>query len=129
MNVPPSMPAPPFEDPNLPVPSQDERNQALICWLLTIVIGFIGPIIFFVISADKPYVKRQAALALTLAIVVFAASFVSAILMVVLIGFLLLPAVAIYSLVICIQGAIAANKGEDFRPAIIDGLCTSLFKL
>lgn len=129
MNVPPPMPATPDEGSNLPVPSQDDRNQALICWLLTIFIGFIGPIIFFVISADKPYVKRQAALALTLSIVVFVASFVSAILMMVLIGFLLLPVVAIYSVVICIMGAIAASKGEDFRPAIIDGICAGLFKL
>ncbi len=129
MNVPPQMPVTPDPGTTLPVPSQDEKTQAMLCWLLTIVIGFIGPIIFFVISADKPYVKRQAALALTLAIVVYAASFVSAILIFVLIGFLLLPVVVIYSLVICIQGAIAANKGENFRPGIIDGICMSLFKL
>jgi len=129
MHAPPQMPLTPSDGPGLPAPSQDDKSQAMICWLLTIFIGFIGPIIFFAISADKPYVKRQAALALTLCIVVFAASFVSAILMLVLIGFLLLPAVAIYSLVVCIQGAIAANKGEDFRPAIIDGICQSLFKV
>lgn len=129
MNASPQVPMPPVGGSNMPVPSQDEKSQALICWLLTIFVGFIGPVIFFVISSDKPYVKRQAALALTLAIVVFAASFVSALLMLVLIGFLLLPAVAIYSLVVCIQGAIAANKGEDFRPAFIDGLCMSIFKL
>jgi uncharacterized Tic20 family protein len=127
MNVPPNVP--PSGDPGLNGVSQDERSQAMLCWLLTIVAGFIPPIIFFSISNEKPYVKRQAALALTLAIAVFAGMFISGILMIVLIGFLLLPAVAIWSLVVCIQGAIAANKGEDFNPALIDKLCMSIFKL
>ncbi len=110
--------------------SPEERQQAMLCWILSIFAGFIPGLIFFLIaSADKPYLKRQAAMALTLSIVTFVGFIASAILMVILIGIVTYIAFGIWALVVCIQGAIATNKGENFSPKFVDKICMSLFKL
>lgn len=102
----------------------------MLCWILSIVAGFIPGLIFFLIAGDaKPYLKRQGALALTLSILAFVGFFASAILMMVLIGILTYIAVGIWALYICITGAIACNKGEDFNPAIVSKVCMSIFKV
>lgn len=101
----------------------------MLCWLLTIVLGFWPGLIFFLIASDKPYLKRQAALSLTLSIVGMVGIFISILLSMVLIGLLLLPVICIWVLVVCIQGAIAVNKGENFNPGLVDKLCMSLFKM
>ena len=110
-------------------PAAEERQQAMLCWILSIFAGFIPGLIFFLIANEKPYVKRQAALALTLSIVTFVGFIASAILMIVLIGIFTYIAFGIWALVVCIMGAIATNKGENFSPKYVDKICMSLFKL
>ena len=110
-------------------PSAEEKQQAMLCWILSILAGFIPGLIFFLIANDKPYLKRQAALALTMSIVTVVGMIVSAILMVILIGIVTYIGFAIWALVVCIMGAIATNKGENFSPKFIDKICMSIFKL
>lgn len=111
------------------MPGQDERTQAMLCWILSIFAGFIPGLIFYLIANDKPFVKRQGALALTMSIITIIGMFASAILMIVLIGLVTYFLFAIWMLVVCIMGAIACNKGENFSPKYVSELCYKMFKL
>lgn len=97
-------------------PSKEECTWALFCHLSGIMFGLLGPLIIWLIQREKmPFVDDQGKEALNFQITVLIASLVSAALLCVFIGFILLPAVIIGNIVFCIMGAIAANKGEAYR--------------
>ncbi|MDQ6650729.1 MAG: DUF4870 domain-containing protein [Actinomycetota bacterium] len=80
------------------------------------VIGLIGPLVVMLTKGtESAYVRRQAVEALNFHITVALASIVAFILVFVLIGFLLLPAVLIGGAVLTVMAAIAASRGEDYR--------------
>lgn len=93
----------------------DDRTMAMLCHLLGIV-GFIGPLIIWLIKKDESPVVNQhgkEALNFQLSILVYSiGAWISAF---ILIGFLLMPAVGIFSLVMVIISAVKANKGEEVR--------------
>lgn len=94
----------------------DEQGLATLAQVLAIFTGFLGPlVIWFMARPDQPFVKHHAAEALNFQITVTIAAFVSALLMLVLIGFLLLPVVLIGAFVLEVLAAIAANRGEWYR--------------
>jgi uncharacterized Tic20 family protein len=94
----------------------DEKGMATLSHVLAIFTGFLGPlIIWFVARDDQPFVKHHAAESLNFQIVVTIAAFVSALLMLVLIGFVLFPIVIIVAVVLEIMAAMAANRGEWYR--------------
>ncbi len=97
-------------------PTADERTQAMLAHLSIILLWFIGPLIFWLIGKDKSaFIDDQGKEALNFGITATIAAIASAILMVVLIGFLLLPVVGIGVLVLAIMAGLAANKGETYR--------------
>jgi len=99
-----------------PLPSQDERTMATVCHLTALVLGFIGPLIIWLLKKDEmPFVDDQGKEALNFQITVFIATMVSGFLMFVLIGFLLLPLVLIFDVVMIIIAALKANAGEVYR--------------
>lgn len=104
--------------------SQEEKTQAMLVWLLSIIAGFIPSLIFYLIAKDKPFVYRHAgqALAFTLAVVV-----VDIVLFVTVVGALLVPLVGLFALIIIIMAAIAANKGDEYNPPLTSGLAKSMF--
>jgi uncharacterized Tic20 family protein len=94
----------------------DERGMATLAQVLAIFTGFLGPlVIWFMARPDQPFVKHHAAESLNFQITVTIAAFVSALLMLVLIGFVLLPVVLLGALVLEIMAAVAANRGEWYR--------------
>ena len=94
----------------------DEQGLATLAQVLAIFTGFLGPlVIWFMARPDQPFVKHHAAEALNFQITVTIAAFVSALLMLVLVGFLLLPVVLIGAFVLEVLAAIAANRGEWYR--------------
>ena len=103
-------------------PSAEERQWGLFAHLSALV-GFIipfgsilGPLIIWQIKkAEMPFVDDQGKEALNFQITVFLAVIVSAILTVVLIGFLLLLVVGLGALVFTIIGGIKANEGVAYR--------------
>ena len=107
--------------------SQEEKGQATLVWVLSIFFGFIPSLIFFLIAKDKPFVHRHAAMALTVTIVCTIGWVIGIVLTAVLIGLLVLPVVGIYALVVCIMGAMAANKGEEYNPPIAAGMAKAMF--
>lgn len=94
----------------------DERGMATLAQVLPIFTSFLGPlVIWFVARPDQPFVKHHAAEALNFQITVSIAAFVSALLILVLVGLVLLPIVVIGALVFQIIAALAANRGEWYR--------------
>ena len=90
--------------------------MATLVQVLAIFTGFLGPLnIWFMAKPEQPFVKHHAAEALNFQITVTIAAFVSGLLMLVLIGFLLLPVVLIGALVLEVMAALAANRGEWYR--------------
>lgn len=81
-----------------------------------IIIGFIAPLIVMLTKGNESaFTRDQAVEALNFQITVILAYVVSWVLTIVLIGFLLLFAVWIGSLVLMIMAGIAANKGQAYR--------------
>ncbi|ALN80041.1 DUF4870 domain-containing protein [Lysobacter antibioticus] len=102
--------------------SQDEKTWGMLAHLSTLVgliIPFgsvLGPLVVWLIKKDTmPFAAEQGKEALNFNITVLIAFIVSAILTIVLIGFLLMLAVGLAWLVLTILAALAANKGESYR--------------
>jgi uncharacterized Tic20 family protein len=97
-------------------PGKDDCNIAMLAHLLGIFTGFVGALIIWLIKKDESgFVGAQAAEALNFQITIAIALFAAGALTFVLIGFLLMPAVAIFNFIFCILGALAASKGQSYR--------------
>jgi uncharacterized Tic20 family protein len=102
-------------------PSAGERNWAVAAHLsgflaAFVALGFLGPLIVLLTEGSRsPYVRRHAVAALNFNLSVLLWVVVSAVLMIVLVGFLTMAAVGIMYLVASILGAMAASRGDDFR--------------
>lgn len=103
--------------------SKDERTFGMLCHL-TALTGFftgglgsiIGPLIVWLLKKEgMPFVDEQGKEALNFQITMMIAALISAVLMLVLIGFLLLAAVAIFDVVMIIVASIKANDGVHYR--------------
>ena len=122
-------PVTPYESPEAkgPAPwpsplSQDERTWGMLCHLSAFagyVVpfgGIIGPLVVWLIKKDEmPFVDDQGKEALNFQISVAIYVIVSIVLLFLLIGFILLPAVIIFDIVMTIIAAIRANSGEAYR--------------
>jgi uncharacterized protein len=99
----------------------DARQWAMFAHLsalVSLVIGlsFVGPLIIYLTKKDDhPYVLEQAREALNFNLSVLIYGIVAALSMLLLIGFLLLPAVGIAWLVLVIIASTKANRGEPYR--------------
>ena len=102
--------------------SADDRQWGMFAHLAALA-GFlipfgnlIGPLIIWLMKKDtSQFVDDQGKESLNFQITVTIAALIAGALVIVLIGFLLLPLVAIVSLVFTIIGAIKANEGATYR--------------
>ncbi len=110
--------------PPLPpgVPSAEERQWGLFAHLSALaglVIPFgnvLGPLIVWQVKKDTlPFAADQGKEALNFNITMTIAFIISALLVVVLVGFLLMPLIGLAWLVFTVLGAIKANNGEAYR--------------
>lgn len=99
------------------------RTWGMLCHL-TALSGYIGvpfgwaigPLIFWLIKKDEmPFVDDQGKESLNFGISVVIYAVASAVLTIVLIGFLMLAALGIFHLVMVIMASIRANQGVYFR--------------
>lgn len=96
----------------------EDKTLALITHLSGIVLGFILPLIIWLINkdkADKSFLIDQSKEALNFQITVLLAWIVAMVLSFLLIGFLLYPVILIGNIVFCILAALKANNGVAYR--------------
>ena len=104
------------------VPEKDERMWGMLCHL-TAFTGFIipfgsilGPLVIWLIKKDEmPFVNDQGRESLNFQLTMMIAFIISAILMFVFIGVLLIGALCIYELIVVIMACIKANDGVLYR--------------
>ncbi len=106
-----------------PPVSPDEMTWGMLCHLSALA-GFIGvpfgnivgPLVVWMIKKDElPFVDDQGKEALNFQISLTIYALVSGILILLLIGIVLLPAVLIFGLVMVIVASLKANSGEAYR--------------
>jgi len=96
--------------------SKDSMNMAMLCHLLAIFTGFLGPLIIWLIKKDDaPFVDDHGKEALNFQITVLIAMIVSGLLTFICIGFILMLAVWVVDLIFCIIAAVKASRGEAYR--------------
>ncbi|MDB6164647.1 MAG: rane protein [Xanthomonadaceae bacterium] len=105
-----------------PVPtgtaSQEDKTLALLTHLSGIVLCFIVPLIVWLThkdKADKPFLNDQAKEALNFQITMFIVYLVCKVLILIVIGFFLLPVAWIVNLIFCILAGLKANEGVAYR--------------
>ena len=110
--TPPPAPA----SPAAPLSDSDARLYATLAHAGNIVFPAIAPLIMWLIGKDKStFVDEEAKEALNFGILTVIVYIVSWVLMFVFIGFFTWAAMAILLLIFGIQGAMKANKGENYR--------------
>lgn len=115
------MPPQGYGGPAAELAPTEQRQWAMfahLSGLLNIFGGWavIPALVIFIVFKDRgAYVRTQSVEALNFQITLVIAFIVSWILTVVIIGFLMLLALVILSVVFAILGGMAANRGEDYR--------------
>lgn len=77
--------------------------------------GLLGPLAIWLLKQDDPYVADQAKEALNFNISFLIYGLVSALAVIVLVGIIALPVVAVTWFVLVIAASIAASRGETYR--------------
>jgi uncharacterized Tic20 family protein len=97
------------------------RQWAMIAHLsalagLVIGLNWLGPLIVYLVKKDEhPFIADQSREALNFNLSVFIYVLVSVVLIFIVIGFLLLPAIGIAWLILTIIAGVRANNGEAYR--------------
>lgn len=120
------------------VPSQEDKTQAMLVWVLAFVISIISPLIFMSTAKGKPFVYRNAMLCLTQMIVALGLSIGLWIIFFLLamvagpLAFLAFPLIGLIglgNLVLTIMAIMKAINGEYWDPPVIGKLATQWFKV
>ncbi len=114
--VPPS-PQPTPSEPQSQLPSTDSRNLALLCHLLGIFTGFVGPLIIWLIKKDQdPFVDDQGKEALNFQITMVIATLCCLItLCIPPILVLLVLLMTIFRFIFCIIATVQSSQGKRYR--------------
>lgn len=98
------------------IPTSDERTAAILSHLLTLVCGFIGPLVIYLIKKDdSPYVAAHAKESLNFQITIFLGYIIGFITLIILIGVLILMFIGIVHLVLVIVATIKASENKMYR--------------
>lgn len=97
-------------------PPKDECSMAMLCHLLAIFTGFLGPLIIWLVKKDSSkFVDDQGKEALNFQITMFIGFVIASATIFIFIGCFLTPALMIANLVLCIMAAMKANEGVNYR--------------
>lgn len=94
---------------------KDGRLLAIIAHVSYFFLPIILPLILMFVKEDDPFVRHHARQALVFHLLLIAAGAVAGFLTILLIGFLLLPVVAIFGLIYTIIATIRAADGQYYR--------------
>jgi uncharacterized Tic20 family protein len=91
-----------------------ETGMAALAHILGLLTWVVGPLVIYLASDDE-FAKENAANALNWQIMFTIYFTVSAVLVIALIGFLLMPLVGLLDLIFCILAAVKASDGEAWE--------------
>lgn len=120
-DTPPPPPPPPYGAPSAyapptPLSPQDEKNWSLGAHLGVLLVGFLAPLIIWLMFKGRgPFLDHHAKESLNFQITVMIALFASAILSLLLIGIVLMFAIIPWMIVMPIVAAVKASNGEWYR--------------
>lgn len=115
-DVPPPPPQNPYVAPPQPLSPSDEKLWATLIHVGGILLGFLAPLIGYLVLKDRgPFIRQHSATALNFQLTILIGYVVSFVLMFVIIGILTYFAVWIVSIVFAIIAAIAANNGQYYK--------------
>ncbi len=101
---------------NVQMISQEEKTLALLIYLVSFLTAIIGPLIIWLLKKDESaFIDYHGREYLNLFISYTIYMTVSGILVILLIGFVLLPIVGAAALIFTIIGAVKAYSGEYYR--------------
>ena len=115
MSVPPESAVP---NPPVAGGSTEDRNLAMLTHLSGIILGFIVPLIMWLVNKDnaaKSYLTTEAKEALNFQLTILIGYVICWVLSFILIGVFLLPLLWILNLVFCILAAVAVNSKGSYR--------------
>ncbi|MFZ7087808.1 DUF4870 domain-containing protein [Curtobacterium sp. RRHDQ10] len=102
--------------PPPPLRPEDQRLWSTLTHLSGIFFNFVGPLVAYLVLRDRgPFVREHTRVALNFHITMAIAYFVGGLLSIIFIGFLVVAAAGIVSLVFSIMAAVKANAGEFYR--------------
>ena len=97
-------------------PTQDEKNLAILSHVLTLVAGFIPPLVIYFLKKDESeFVKEHAVESLNFQISLFIYFLACLVLMLILIGFVLMMALGLFALIVIIIATVKASEGKIYR--------------
>ena len=100
----------------VPMPASEARMWSVLAQLGGTFLSFLVPLVVYLVFKDRdPFVRRHSSTALNFHLTLAIAYVVSAVLMLVLIGFLLAALLWVMALVLTIMAAIAAGEGRDYQ--------------
>lgn len=83
-------------------------------------LGFVAALVIYLVYKDKgPFVRAHAANALNVQIAVGIGLIISAILMIILVGFITYPIIWVAGIVLHVIGAVKAMNGEWWKPPMV----------
>lgn len=98
-----------------PLSPSDEKLWATLIHVGGILFGFLPALIGYVVLKDRgPFIRQHTATALNFQITLVIAYFAGMILSLIFIGFLVLLAAWVLSIVFSILAAVAANNGQSY---------------
>lgn len=99
-----------------PLSPSDEKMWALLLHLSPIVVGFLGPLIGYLVLKDRgPFINHHSKQALNFNLTLLIGYLASGLLMIVVIGFFTYFVVYILGIVFAIIAAVKANQGEYYK--------------
>ncbi|MDT3958711.1 DUF4870 domain-containing protein [Staphylococcus kloosii] len=99
--------------------TSDERLMVMLIYILSFFTSFIGPLIIWLIRREaSPFIDRGGKDYFNFLISYIIWTVVSTVLIFILIGFVLLPIVAILNLIFTIIAIVKASNGEHYLPPL-----------
>lgn len=114
--TPPSNPGGhPFDDPSY-VPTDDEKTWGLLAHGLTIMLGFLAPVLALAVKGNESkWVRAHAIEALNFHLLVFIVYMVGFVLSFVLVGLCILFPAMIAAIILAIVAGVSAFQGKPYR--------------
>ena len=115
MTIPPTITPPLPPPPATYQPTPDDRTMCLLIHLSLLFFWPLALILWIMKKDQSPFIDHHGKQALSMLIASLVASLICVVLIFVCIGIILLPLLIVAQIVLTIQAALAANRGEWYQ--------------